>query len=64
MAEHFTRNTLTATAWCLRCNRNTDHRIDGGRRGPCLDPAHPTPPACGKREKPAEQPTLFDERER
>jgi hypothetical protein len=43
MPEHYTRNTLTATAWCLKCRRNTEHRVDGGRRGPCLDPNHPVP---------------------
>jgi hypothetical protein len=43
VTEHFTRNTLEATAWCKRCNRNTLHRIDDGRVGPCLDPGHPTP---------------------
>jgi hypothetical protein len=42
--EHFTRNTLTATAWCLKCHRNTEHRIDDGRKGPCIDPDHPAPP--------------------
>jgi hypothetical protein len=44
MAEHYTRNTLTATAWCAKCHRNTEHRVDDGRRGPCLDPDHPAPP--------------------
>jgi hypothetical protein len=43
MAEHYTRNTLTATAWCNKCGRHTEHRIDDGRRGPCLDPNHPAP---------------------
>jgi hypothetical protein len=41
MTEHYTRNTLTATAWCLKCKRSTEHRVDGGRLGPCLDPGHP-----------------------
>lgn len=36
MSEHFTRNTLECTAWCNRCDRATQHRVDGGRRGPCL----------------------------
>jgi len=43
MAEHYTSNTETVTAWCLKCHRNTLHRVDSGRRGPCLDPAHPQP---------------------
>jgi hypothetical protein len=38
MTEHYTRNTETATAWCARCNRMTEHRVDGGRKGPCIDP--------------------------
>jgi hypothetical protein len=37
MPEHFTRNTLTASVWCAKCGRLTEHRIDGGRRGPCLE---------------------------
>jgi hypothetical protein len=41
MPEHYTRNTETATAWCAKCQRFTEHRVDGGRRGPCIDPKHP-----------------------
>jgi hypothetical protein len=37
MPEHYTRNTLEVTAWCARCQRDTQHRVDGGRRGPCLE---------------------------
>jgi len=37
VSEHYTKNTLTATAYCRRCKRDTRHRIDSGRRGPCLD---------------------------
>jgi hypothetical protein len=37
MSEHYTRNTLECTAWCAKCKRNTQHRVDGGRRGPCLE---------------------------
>jgi hypothetical protein len=44
MTEHFPKSTLTATAWCLKCHRNTEHRIDDGRVGPCLDENHPVPP--------------------
>jgi hypothetical protein len=36
MSEHYTRNTSEATEWCNKCNAMTQHRIDGGRRGPCL----------------------------
>ena len=66
MTEHFTRNTLTATAWCLKCHRNTEHRIDDGRVGPCLDENHPAPPlpraVIPKLDvpKPPEQKELFE----
>jgi hypothetical protein len=43
MVEHFTRNTETATAWCAKCGRSTEHRVDGGKIGPCLDANHPAP---------------------
>ena len=36
MPEHFTRNTLECTAWCNPCGGMTQHRVDDGRRGPCL----------------------------
>lgn len=36
MPEHYTRNTVECTAWCNRCGGQTQHRVDGGRRGPCL----------------------------
>lgn len=39
--EHYTRNTETVTAYCLKCRAFTEHRVDQGRKGPCLDPAHP-----------------------
>jgi hypothetical protein len=37
MSEHYTRNTLEVTAWCKPCSRNTQHRVDAGRLGPCLE---------------------------
>jgi hypothetical protein len=36
MSEHYTQNTLEVTAWCGKCQADTQHRVDGGRRGPCL----------------------------
>jgi hypothetical protein len=36
MPEHYTRNTLEATVWCNPCYAITQHRVDDGRRGPCL----------------------------
>jgi len=36
MPEHFTRNTVSASYWCNKCGKATQHRVDGGRRGPCF----------------------------
>lgn len=36
MTQHFTRNTISAAFHCPKCGRVTQHRIDGGRKGPCL----------------------------
>jgi hypothetical protein len=36
MPEHYTKNTLQVTVWCNRCGKVTPHRVDDGRRGPCL----------------------------
>ena len=36
MTEHFTRNTVSAEFWCGKCGKKTQHRIDSGRKGPCL----------------------------
>lgn len=37
MMEHFTRNTIEASAWCPKCGKNTQHRVDGVKLGPCID---------------------------
>jgi hypothetical protein len=37
MTIHYTKNTMEVTAWCAKCQRDTQHRVDGGRRGPCLE---------------------------
>jgi len=44
MPEHYTKNTLECTAWCNKCANFTQHRVDTGRRGPCI-------PCIEKREK-------------
>jgi hypothetical protein len=36
MTQHFTRNTVEAPFWCGKCKKFTPHRIDQGRKGPCL----------------------------
>lgn len=37
MGEHFTRNTVSAEAWCAKCQKRTQHRVDDVKLGPCLD---------------------------
>jgi len=34
--KHFTRNTVSAEAWCAKCKKHTQHRVDGVKLGPCL----------------------------
>jgi hypothetical protein len=34
--ERFNKRTVEASVWCLKCGGETMHRIDNGRRGPCL----------------------------
>lgn len=57
--EHYTRNTETATAWCNKCIRVTQHRVDGGRRGPCLEHQTAIKP---KKPAPTKSGNLFEER--
>ena len=35
--EHYTRNTVSVSAYCSKCAKKTQHRVDGVRKGPCLD---------------------------
>ena len=37
MTEHYTRNTVSVSAWCAKCAKKTQHRVDGVRKGPCLE---------------------------
>lgn len=37
MPEHFTANTVSAEFFCSKCGKFTQHRIDGHRKGPCLE---------------------------
>jgi hypothetical protein len=59
--EHFTKATVSASFWCKRHGKPTMHRVDGGRRGPCLlcmaelDAEAKKP----KPEPPAEQEEMF-----
>ena len=40
MPEHYPKSVTDCWEYCTQCGRNTTHRVDGGRRGPCLDPNH------------------------
>lgn len=37
MTQHFTKSTVSASFYCSKCEKFTQHRIDDGRKGPCLD---------------------------
>jgi hypothetical protein len=37
MTQHFTRSTQSASLWCSKCQKYTQHRIDDRRKGPCLE---------------------------
>jgi ribosomal protein L44E len=37
MTQHFTRSTISADFYCSKCRKFTQHRIDSGRKGPCLN---------------------------
>jgi hypothetical protein len=37
MGHHFTRNTITATAYCKKCRKNTNHRVTDRRLDACLE---------------------------
>lgn len=36
MPEHYTKKTVSVARFCPKCGRETTHRVDNGRRGPCL----------------------------
>ena len=57
MTQHYTRNTVEASAWCKRCNKPTMHRIDGVKLGPCLKcmDRHEAPGKIEPRSEPAEE---------
>jgi hypothetical protein len=58
---HFTKNTVSASFWCMTCGCPTEHRVDNGRRGPCLGClARLEPRLPGYSEPDFDQPRLFD----
>lgn len=34
--QHYPRGTVEASAWCRKCGKETPHRVDPPRLGPCL----------------------------
>lgn len=36
MTQHYPKNTVFATHYCRKCSGFTQHRVDGGRVGPCI----------------------------
>lgn len=62
MPEHYTRNTVSVTVWCNVCQRTTEHRVDDGRRGPCLE--HAAKPTKPKKASVLQSGNLFDEGEK
>jgi hypothetical protein len=59
---HYTKATVSAQVWCNVCGRETEHRIDNGRRGPCLNPDHARQPKLVDIAAPAAvQDSLFED---
>lgn len=36
MGQHYTLLTVSVAAYCSKCQKQTQHRVEGRRRGPCL----------------------------
>jgi hypothetical protein len=46
MAQHYTKATVQAEAYCSTCNKPTQHYVWDGRIGRCMnDHPHPEPKA-------------------
>lgn len=37
MPQHYSKATVAVQVWCKVCHKDTMHRVDYGRRGPCLE---------------------------
>jgi ribosomal protein L37AE/L43A len=37
MTQHFTRSTVSAEAFCPKCRKQTQHRVDDRRISACLE---------------------------
>ena len=36
MTEHYPKSTISVSAFCRKCQKQTQHRVDDVRLGPCL----------------------------
>lgn len=60
MGQHYTRNTVSTEAWCPKCIKRTQHRVDDRRLGPCLTCLErQTTQATAPKDTPPEQGNLF-----
>jgi NMD protein affecting ribosome stability and mRNA decay len=61
MSQHYTRSTISAAVFCTRCGKETQHRIDDRRVGPCMECMARTDELASKPKKnpPARQDDLF-----
>lgn len=37
MPQHYPKATVAVQVWCKVCHRETLHRVDSGRLGPCKE---------------------------
>lgn len=58
MSKHHTRNTVSFAAYCKKCGKMTQHRVDDKRKGPCLECLKHLD-EMERKGKPAEQTGLF-----
>jgi hypothetical protein len=61
MPHHFTKTTVSATFWCNKCGKDTHHRVDYGRRGPCMACMAKLEVKQPPKSKPAEQSEMFEQ---
>ncbi len=47
MTQYYTSNTISVARWCNKCRKQTQHRVDGHRAGPCME--------CGQADDPQPQ---------
>jgi ribosomal protein L44E len=60
MPEHYTKNTVQVSVWCKPCGKMTRHRVDSGRRGPCLECMEKNEKQRLERAKPKTKPVQME----